>query len=72
MPPAARRLVVLNWDDVLQVPPAWLRSAGSGPRLHQGKFRLETGENFFSKRAVMCWHREVLVSLVSPSLQVFR
>ena len=40
--------------------------------LHQGRFRLDSGEKFVSERAVLQWHRLHREVVQSPSLEVFQ
>lgn len=42
---------------------------GDGLQLCQGRFRLDSREDFFSERVVACWKRELVES---PSLEVFK
>jgi len=45
---------------------------GNGLILHQGRFRLDIRENFFSKRVGMHWHRLPREAVASPSMEVFK
>jgi len=40
--------------------------------LHQGRFRLDIRNNFFSKREEMHWHRLPREVVQSPSVEMFQ
>ncbi|KFW91138.1 hypothetical protein N336_12922, partial [Phalacrocorax carbo] len=44
----------------------------NGLKLHKGRFRLEIGKDFLTKRAVKHWNRLSREVVESPSLEVFK
>ena len=45
---------------------------GNGSKLHQGRFRLDIGNHFFTKRVVKPWNRLPREVVDAPSPQAFQ
>jgi len=47
-------------------------TCGNGSKLHQGRFKLDIRQHFFTKRMVKHWHRLPREGIDAPSLSAFK